>query len=58
MRIRLLTVTTVSRDEMGRQAASALLERIENPDAPPRGVVLKTELIVRESCGFTVDPTP
>jgi len=53
-----LTVTTVSRDEMGRQAASALLNRIENPDAPPRRIVLKTELIVRESCGFAVDPNP
>ncbi len=47
-----LSVTTVSRDEMGRQAASALLERIEDPDAPPRRIVLKTKLIVRESCDF------
>ena len=53
-----LTVTTVSRDEMGRQAATALLARIENPGAPPRRIVLKTDLIVRESCGFTVDPAP
>lgn len=49
-----LTVTTVSRDEMGRQAAAVLVERIENPDAPPRRIVLKTELIVRESCGFFI----
>ena len=53
-----LTVTTVSRDEMGRKAASALLERVEHPDAPPRGIVLKTELIVRESCGFALGSAP
>ena len=53
-----LTVTTVSRDEMGRQAASVLLDRIENPDAPPRRIVLKTELIVRESCGFSIGSNP
>ena len=53
-----LSVTTVSRDEMGRKAASVLVERIENPNAPPQRIVLKTELIVRESCGFVVDPNP
>jgi LacI family transcriptional regulator len=53
-----LSVTTVSRDEMGRKAASVLVERIENPDAPPQRIVLKTELIIRESCGFVVDPNP
>ena len=50
-----LSVTKVSGDEMGRQAATALLERIDNPGAPPRRIVLKTELIVRETCG-TVPP--
>ena len=29
-----LSVTKVLRDEMGRQAATALLERFDNPDAP------------------------
>ena len=53
-----LTVTTVSRDEMGRQAASALIERIERPDTPPQRIVLGTELIVRESCGYAIDPNP
>ena len=53
-----LTVTTVSRDEMGRKAASALLERIEHPDAPPQSIVLKTELVVRESCGFALGSAP
>ena len=46
-----LSVTTVSRDEIGRQAATARLERIDNPSAPPRRIVLETELIVRETCG-------
>ena len=46
-----LSVTRVSRDEMGRQTATALLARIDNPDAPPQRIVLKSELIVRETCG-------
>ena len=50
-----LSVTTVSRDEMGRKAASALVERIEHPDSPPQRIVLRTRLIVRESCGYAVD---
>ena len=45
-----LSVTTVSRDEMGTKAASLLLQRIGNPDAPPQQIVLNSELIVRESC--------
>ena len=51
-----LSVTRVSRDEMGRQAATALLKRIDDPDAAPQRIVLKTELIVRETCG-TALPT-
>ena len=47
-----LSVTKVSHDEMGGQAATALLERIDNPGAPPRRIVLKSELIVRETCGI------
>ena len=53
-----LSVTTVCRDEMGRQAAAALIERIERPDAPPQRIVLNTELIVRESCGYAVGSNP
>ena len=47
-----LSVTKVSRDEIGRQAAAALLERIDYPGAPPKRIVLKTELIVRQTCGI------
>ena len=53
-----LSVTRVSRDEMGRQAAATLIERIDNPDAPPQRIVLKTELIVRETCGVPASPAP
>ena len=53
-----LSVTSVSREEMGRRAASTLIERTEHPDAPPWRIVLKTELIVRESCGFAGRPNP
>ena len=46
-----LSVTKVSRDEMGRQAAAALLEQIDHPGASPQRIVPKTELIVSETCG-------
>ena len=52
-----LSVTAVSRDEMGRRAAAALIERLEDPERPPRHVVLQPTLIVRESCGFRIDPS-
>ena len=51
-----MTVTRVSRGEMGRRAATALVERIENPDAPPQRIVLETELIVRGTCGVEAMP--
>lgn len=47
-----LTVTTVPRDEMGSPAAAALIDRIVDPDAPPRRIVLETERIAKQSCGF------
>jgi DNA-binding LacI/PurR family transcriptional regulator len=43
---------------MGRQAAATLIERIDNPDAPAQRIVLKTELIVRETCGVAASPEP
>lgn len=44
-------LTTVSQPSylMGQQACELLLERIENPSAPTRRIVLGTELIVRSS---------
>ena len=51
-----LTVTTVSRDEMGAKAAELLVRRIESPDAPQERVVLRTRLIFRGSS--SPPPTP
>ena len=50
-----LTVTAVSRDEMGRKAAATLIARMENPECPPERVVLTPKLIVRESSAFRVE---
>lgn len=44
-----LSVTAVSRDEMGARAAELLLRRIAAPEAPQQRVVLKTRLIYRGS---------
>ena len=45
------SLTTVSQPSyrMGQQACELLFERIENPAAPARRVILSTELIVRDS---------
>lgn len=53
-----MTVTRVSRGEMGRRAAMALVERIEKPDAPRQRIVLETELVVRGTCGAGAIPEP
>ncbi len=37
--------------EIGVNAAELLLARLRNGDRPPRTVILKTQLVVRESCG-------
>ena len=52
-----LTVTAVSRDEMGRRAAALLIARTENPDRSPERVVLQPKLIVRESSAFRIAPS-
>ena len=45
--------------ELGRRAAEMLFDRLEGQDHPePRRLVLPTELVVRESCGCPVQPTP
>ena len=51
-----LSATTVSRDEMGRLAAMALINRLDNPDSPPRQIVLESKLIIRGTCGVSVPP--
>jgi DNA-binding LacI/PurR family transcriptional regulator len=37
--------------DIGRTALAVMLERISNPDLPPRDVLLGCQMIVRESCG-------
>jgi len=39
--------------EMGRIAIATMLDRIANPDLPPRDVLLGCNLVVRKSCGVT-----
>ena len=38
--------------DIGRIAITTMLDRIANPDLPPRDVLLRCELIVRKSCGM------
>jgi GntR family transcriptional regulator, arabinose operon transcriptional repressor len=37
--------------DIGRIALTVMLDRIANPDLPPRDVLLRCELIARKSCG-------
>lgn len=46
-----LTTVALEPRRLGQLAARHLLERIAEPDAPPRQVVLPCRLMVRESCG-------
>jgi GntR family transcriptional regulator of arabinose operon len=41
--------------DIGRIAMAVMLDRIANPDLPPRDVLLRCELVVRKSC---CGPTP
>jgi len=47
----LLTTIRQPVQRMGEAAAEMLIERIEQPEAPPRRIVLPTELVIRVSCG-------
>jgi GntR family transcriptional regulator of arabinose operon len=38
--------------DIGRMAMAVMLDRIANPDLPPRDILLSCELIVRKSCGM------
>src|SRR5579872_348930 len=50
-----LTAVAQPAYEVGRSAARLLLDRLRDPNRPPRNVVLETSLIVRSSCGATRD---
>lgn len=49
-------LTTVAQPniEMGSEAVRLLLRRLKTPDAPVQSIVLRTQLVVRESCGSTM----
>jgi LacI family transcriptional regulator len=49
-----LTTIAVSPRQIGEEAARLLLERVSAPDSAARQVILRTKLIVRESCGAAV----
>jgi LacI family transcriptional regulator len=46
-----LTTTVIDSPRMGENAANLLLQRLENPAAPPRRIVLEPKLVIRESSG-------
>ena len=48
-----LSSVRVRKGEIGRKAAELLVRRMNDPDAPQRHIHLKSELIVRGSCGAT-----
>jgi len=43
--------------DIGRIALAAMLDRIANPDLPPRDVLLGCKLVVRRSCGAQLAPS-
>jgi LacI family transcriptional regulator len=47
-----LTTMAVSPRQIGAEAVQLLLDLIENPDAPPRKIILQPKLVIRESCGY------
>lgn len=52
-----LTTIKIKKGEIGRQAAELLIRRINTPDAPYRHIHLKSELIIRKSCGAYLNNT-
>ena len=50
-----LSVVAQPAFEMGEKAALALLERIREPGVPPKKILLKTKLILRDSCRSLID---
>jgi len=53
-----LTTIRVHQYEIGVHAANLLLARLENPHAPPQTLMLKPELIVRDSTAPATVPQP
>ena len=42
--------------EIGVSAMRAMVDRVGQPDLPPREILLHGTLIVRESCGASITP--
>ncbi len=40
--------------DIGRMAMAVMLDRIANPDLPPRDVLLRCDVVVRKSCGVPI----
>jgi LacI family transcriptional regulator len=53
-----LTTVDENPHEMGQQAGKRLFELLENPDLPPKKIVVPTQLVVRASCGARRDFVP
>lgn len=49
-----LTTVRQSIPRMGASAAEALIDMVENGSEPPRHLILPTQLIIRDSCGFNL----
>ena len=41
--------------EIGAAAFAAMLDRVSRPDTPVRDILLQTQLVVRRSCGASVE---
>ncbi len=46
-----LTTMRQNTSALAYEAVRTMVDRIEHPDMPPRDIMVKTDLIVRESCG-------
>ncbi len=54
-----LTTLRQPANEIGVAAMAAMVERVSNPDLPPRDILLHGKLVVRESCGqLALGPIP
>ena len=48
------TVIAQPTHDLGREAVHLLLRRLKTPNAPAQSLLLQTQLIVRESCGYVM----
>jgi LacI family transcriptional regulator len=54
------SLTTVRQpiEQAGAMAVEILIDLVENPGKSPKRIVLPTELVIRDSCGFRNQATP